>query len=104
MNNRPSVTFDGDNVLKRTSKVSNRVNGTYTEISSVQPDFPLTGAQLAAKKAGPSVGTVASDISMGGLLPGTTSKNGGKMPYHTSGLRYKTLLQDQPVPAFTRKT
>lgn len=104
MATRPSVSHDSDVVLKRTKKISNFINSEQNETTSIVPDFPLAREQLRDKKAGPSVGFVATDISMGGLLPGTTSSHGGTNPFNNAALHYRTILQDQPQSAWTRKT
>jgi hypothetical protein len=74
-------------------------------ISPINPDFPVGPAQNSPESAGPPISEIATDISFGGLKPGTTSRDGGSLPFHTTGIWNKVpLIQDQPKPFFYRQT
>lgn len=103
---RETHTTTGERKTGRRAPVSNYVLNPSYEETTGEPDYPV-GPTLGhnVKEAGPPIGRIAHDRSLGGLSPGTTSRSGGTIPYHTSGLwNTRTPLQDQPKAKFYRET
>jgi hypothetical protein len=103
---RPSTTLAVDHITERHTEVSNTNNNLLQVQGPVISDFPVGNHQhISGGHAGPNVNEIAYDNSMAGPRPGTTSRNGGTIPYHTSGLwSTRSPLQDRPKPYFYRRT